>query len=508
MRRALIAGLVVLVSTPTFATAGQRVGIFVGSNGAPSGLTPLQHAEHDAERMRRVFVDLGGLDPSDAHLLQSPSADAIVQLIARVGGSAKMMVFYYSGHADNRALLLDGSQLSFTELRRALDANGSQLSLHLIDACRSGALARRKGASLGRPFELDSAHPGEGRVVITSSAEWEDSHESDRISGSFFTMHMATGLRGAADGDHDGRVTLSEAYSYVYGRTVETTLGSRGGVQHPTFAHDWSGRGDLVLTWPPSSGGTITFSDGDYVVVSSHTGRIAAEVTTPDTQLSLPSGNYRIRKRTRSEVLSGRVQVAQGQNYEADRHLVEREAHARLVRKGGAKSPRIAHTARVMGGIRGRVADGVGTAALFRAGYEATLPWLSAMPFVSVTTPAAFDTPRLRYRSQELGLGVLISRAVDLPWLTLKGGLMAEAMRLSQVEVQNREAARSTWGGAFALHAALQSPPFLGDFVASVVAEAAIYVYRGTDADREPAGPGEVLTRPSYRALLALGYEF
>lgn len=508
MRPLLISFVLALMSTPDFAVGGERIGIFVGSNGAPAGLTPLQHAENDATRMRRVFVDLGGLAASDAYLLQSPSADAIIQLIERVGTSAKMLVFYYSGHADARALLLDGSQLSFSELRRTLDASGAQLSLHLIDACRSGAMARRKGASLGRPFALDSAHPGEGRVVITSSAEWEDSHESDRIGGSFFTMHMATGLRGAADGDHDGRVTLSEAYSYVYGRTVETTLGSRGGVQHPTFAHDWSGRGDLVLTWPPRSGGTLGFGEGDYIVVSTHTGRIAAEVTTTNAQLSLPPGNYRIRKRTRSEVLSGQVQVAKGEHYEADQHLVQREAHARLVRKGRANDPRIAHTARVMAGVRGRVADGIGAAALFRAGYEATLPWFSAMPFLSITTPAAFDTPRLRYRSQELGFGVLVSRALDLPWLTLKGGLMAEATRLSQVEVQDKETERSNWGGAFALHAALQSPPFLGDFVVSAVGEAAIYVYRGTDADREPVGTGEVLTRPAYRALLALGYEF
>jgi hypothetical protein len=94
------------------------VGIFVGSNGAPAGLTPLQHAEADAARLRRVFVELGGLPPENAHLLEAPTADQILQVIKERGSGAQLLVFYYSGHADQRALLLEGSELSFAELDR------------------------------------------------------------------------------------------------------------------------------------------------------------------------------------------------------------------------------------------------------------------------------------------------------------------------------------------------------------------------------------------------------
>lgn len=501
--------MLLLVGAPlTVQAEPERVGVFVGSNGAPPGLTPLEHAEADADRMRRVFVDLGGLAASDAYLLQSPSADDILELIHTVGGPKKMLIFYYSGHADDRALLLDGSQLPLSELSRALKDSGAQLSLHLVDACRSGALARRKGASLGAPFVVDATQTSEGKVVITSSAEWEDSHESDRMGGSFFTLHMATGLRGAADEDGDGRVTLFEAYRYVYGRTVETTLASRGGVQHPTFAYDLSGRGEVVLTWPARSGGTLVFSDGDYVVIEAHSGRVAAEISTSHARVNLPLGEYRVRKRTRSEVLSGRVRIAQGQTQLADASLTEREAHARLVRKGGPKDPDLAHTLRITGGVRGRVADGLGASAIFRLGYEATLPWFSVMGFASLTVPSGFDTPRLRYNTQELGLGALVSRSVDFRWVTLRGGLLAEILRLSQSEVSQQEPQRNTLGGALGVHAGIETPPFFGDFVASLAGEAAVYVYRGSAADREPSGPGELLTRPAYRALMSLGYEF
>lgn len=504
----MIPWLAILIASASPEAAPPRVGIFVGSNGAPDGRTPLSFAEEDARRMRRVFVELGGLAPENAHILEAPTADAILAIVRRFGSAAGMLVFYYSGHADERALLLERSELSFVELNRALESTGARLSLHLFDACRSGALTRRKGASLGERITVDAADGGEGRVVITSSAEWEDSHESDRLGGSFFTLHMATGLRGAADADRDGRVTLSEAYRYVYGRTLESTLGNSSGAQHPTFAYDLSGRGDLTLTWPTRSGGTLVFGNGDYLVVEARSGNVAAEVATRNARINLPSGEYRIRKWTRSEVLSGRVEMTDGLTVEADQLLTEREAHARLVRKGTPAGPRLAQSVRVMGGVRGRVADGIGLAAMFRLGYELSLPWFSVMPFASVTTPSSFETPRLTYRTRELGLGLQVSRALDFPWITLRGALLAEGVNLAQSELSGRERHRATWGGAVAGQLGLESPPFLGDFVAAVVGEAAIYVYRTTEAALEPAGDGEIVTRPTYRLLLSMGYEF
>jgi hypothetical protein len=495
-----VLGLLLVVSP-------DRVGIFAGSNGAPAGRAPLEHAEADAARMRRVFVELGGVAPEDAHLLEAPTAQAILETIKRVGPGAGLLVFYYSGHADERALLLEGSELSFAELSRALDEVGARLSLRVVDACRSGALARRKGASLGAPFHLDKSDRGEGKVVITSSAEWEDSLESDRLGGSFFTLHLTTGLRGAADTDKNGRVTLSEAYAYVYGRTVESTMISASGAQHPTFAYDLSGQGDLVLTQPSQTGGTLSFGEGDWFVLDAATGRVAAEIGSPAT-IALPAGEYRISKRTRSEVWSGKLRMTKSASLIADELLTDREAHARLVRKGGPEDPGAAHALRLQVGLRGPIDEGLRAAMLGRIGYELVLPWLSVMPFVSATLPRAFETPRLRYDSFELGLGVLVSRTLDFELLSVRGGLLVEGVRLTQSEVDDKEPTRATQGGAFGAQLALESPPFLGDFVASIVGEAAFYVYRRTDVELEPIDGGAIVTRPSYRLLASLGYEW
>lgn len=487
--------------------AGSRVGIFVGSNAAPEGKEALAHAQADAARMRRVFIELGGLEPSQAYLLEGPSADQILQTVARAGADAQMLVFYYSGHADERALLLGESELDLTRLSAALEATEAQIGLHIVDACRSGAMTRRKGASLGEPFSFDAADRGEGKVVITSSAEWEDSHESDRLGGSFFTLHMATGLRGAADADENGRVTLSEAYRYVYDRTVESTLASGAGVQHPTFRYDLSGRGDLTLTWPTRAGGVVHFGAGDYVVVDARTGRVAAEVRA-QARLALAPGAYRVHKRTSSEVLSGRLEVRAGSSLVADAALTEREAHARLVRKGGPRGPRFAHTVRVLGGVRGRVGSGLEAAPMFRIAYDLVLPWFTARPYLSATTPAGFETPRLRYLTRELGVGLLVFRALDFRYLTLRGGLLAEGLMLMQSEAEGREPGRTSAAAAVGAHVGLESPPLLGDFVAALSGEAALYAYRFTSAELEPAAGAELTTRPTYRVFVSLGYQF
>lgn len=500
--------LATLLAQALLAEPSGRVGLFIGSNGAPPGRTPLEHAESDARNMRRVFVELGGLAAEDAYLLEAPSADAILDAVRRVAVGAKVLVFYYSGHADARALLLESSELSFTELDRALAAAGAELRLELVDACRSGAMTRNKGASLGERLHVDASEQNEGRVVITSSAEWEDSLESDQLGGSFFTLHLATGLRGAADADGDGVITLSEAYRYVYGRTVESTISAGAGTQHPTFSYALSGRGELALTWPERAGGTLAFGDGDYFVVDRATGRVAAEIVTPRAKVNLPAGSYRVHKRTRTEVLSGEIELTRGVTIQADALLTEREAHGRLVRKGREADPGFSQSLRLMGGLRSRVGDGVDSAPILRLGYELVLPWFSLMPYAQGTLAADLTTARLSFSTTELGLGVLFSRAIDFRLITLRGGLAVEGLRLAQAEAAGKERSRESWGAVFAGQLALESPPLVGDLFIAAAVEAALYVYRSTPAALEPTGSGELTTRPALRGLFSVGYEF
>jgi hypothetical protein len=504
---ALVLAALALGGTRAWAEAvapGERVGLFVGSNGAPPGRAPLVHAEADARNLRRVFVELGAIAPGDAQLVEAPTADALLRAIEAVPRGARVLVFFYSGHADARGLLLEGSTLDYAALDRALAARGAALRLELVDACRSGAMTRRKGATLGKRLQLDDT-PAEGRVIVSSAAEWEDAHESDALGASFFTLHLATGLRGAADADRDGQVSLSEAYAYVYARTVESTLGA--GTQHPTYAYDARGRGDVVLSWPERASGRLSFGDGEHLVVDVGTGRVVAEVRPPTRALALPPGVYRVHKRTAREVLSGRVTLAHGQSVAVEPWLVEREAHARLVRKGRDADPTWSLAVRAELGLRGRVDAALDTAPHARVGVEASLAELSLMLYGAGTLSTRLEAGRLGWDAQELGLGVRATRALDLPWLTLRAGVAAEALRLTQTEAEGREPARV--GGAAALAALLgvDSAPLVGDVSVGASVEAALYVYRATSAVLAPTDAGELATRPTVRAHLVIGWE-
>ena len=159
---------------------------------------------------------------------------------------------YYSGHADGDALHLGGTRLDLVELRDVTAGSSAEARVLVVDSCRSGALTRVKG---GRPvpnFEitLDSPPRAQGFAILTSSAAGEDAQESDQLRASIFTHHLISGLLGAADRDHDGRVTIDEAFEYSSERTLAATASSLPGPQHPTYRLEIGGRNDLILSEP------------------------------------------------------------------------------------------------------------------------------------------------------------------------------------------------------------------------------------------------------------------
>ena len=87
-----------------------------------------------------------------------------------------------------------------------------------------------------------------GYAFLTSSSAGEAAQESDLLQASFFTHYLVSGLRGAADGDGDGLVTLSEAYQFTFNETRAQTTGTAGGIQHPAYEVEMRGTGGVVMT--------------------------------------------------------------------------------------------------------------------------------------------------------------------------------------------------------------------------------------------------------------------
>ena len=88
--------------------------------------------------------------------------------------------------------------------------------------------------------------------MITSAGPSEPAQEWEALGGSLFTHHWLVGLRGAADRNSDGRVSLFEAYSYTYDHTLAASSTASAGIQHALHEFDLRGAGDFVLTRPAS----------------------------------------------------------------------------------------------------------------------------------------------------------------------------------------------------------------------------------------------------------------
>ena len=239
--------------------------VSAGNNVGNDGDFPLRFAEEDAIQFATVMRNLGDVDPENSILVQGASAAGlrktsldtnrrIRRAISRGDQNTSLIVFY-SGHADSGGLHMRGSNLSFTELEDLVEASPAKVRVLILDSCRSGGVTRVKGASPAENFTISARNKveAEGLAVITSSSAWEDSHESDRLRGSFFSHHLLSGLRGAADHNRDATVTLNEVYSYAYQQTLRSS-GQTQSLQHPTYRYDIKGKGDLALTQNPSFG--------------------------------------------------------------------------------------------------------------------------------------------------------------------------------------------------------------------------------------------------------------
>ncbi len=325
-----IAAALTLVCLPARAET-LRLGVFVGNNVGLGGEAPLRHAEREAEELARLFRSLGGIERNRAEVLIGQSAGVLTDKLTVVEGRVQegvdrgddvMLVLYYSGHASEDALHMNGSELPMDQLRAWLTRMPARVKVAFIDACESGVLARAKGGSVTAPLSLgvNEALTVTGTAVITSTGPTELARESDALGGSIFSRALITGLRGAADNDADGRITLSEVYGYAFSETVRNSAAVGEAIQRPEHNFELHGTGEVVLTRLAEHAATLVFAEeqeGTYSVIALGNGETVARVekTPGETRkIGLPAGRYVVRKVRRTDVLVGEVDLIWGGN--------------------------------------------------------------------------------------------------------------------------------------------------------------------------------------------------
>jgi len=263
--RFILVTLLILVGQATASTDNGviRYAVIAGVNNGGQDRVQLKFATKDAESIYSVFTSLGGLPPENTNLLIEPDAEQLLsaiddikrrvsesKLVNKTEQNSKRVefIFYYSGHSDEKSLLMGDETVSYTQLKGVINTVGADVRVAILDSCASGAFTRLKGGTHVKPFLANTATDVSGYAYLASSSADESAQESDAIGGAYFTHYMVSALRGAGDLSEDKKITLNEAYHFAFTETLAQTEGSRYGAQHAAYDIQLSGEGDLVLT--------------------------------------------------------------------------------------------------------------------------------------------------------------------------------------------------------------------------------------------------------------------
>jgi hypothetical protein len=433
-----------LVCRPALALPDETWLVAIGNNRGDAWDGPLLYAERDARELSDVLRQHGKVRSDRVRVLLDEDAPTISRTLAEVrdairnsgAASARMaaLVVYYSGHADAESMHLRDTQLQLEQLRELVLQAPAAVRVLIIDSCRSGTATRVKGLRAASDFTIDVATrlQSEGTAVLSSSTADETSQESDRLRGSFFSHHLLNALRGAADRNGDGQITLSETFEYTRTQTLRSSSQTRS-LQHPTFAYHMKGRSDLILTTvgvPASGGSSIRLSSaGNYLITDGQeSGPVVAEIVSlrDAARFALLPGRYVVQRRDAREYRLYKLQLSSAQEVMLDQLPYRVVAYDQLVRRRGGER-RAVHGLTALVAARGEVQPGIGVMPNLLLGYGIDLPVLTVSARLRGGLSSWTSTDRgLSAQRYELGLSILLQRYVDLPWLTLSFGLSLE----------------------------------------------------------------------------------
>jgi len=247
--------------------------VVIGINNYPK-TRRLKWAVNDARAFYRHLVDVIQIPDENVTLLLNKDAglarlrSALGTHLKKMAGKEDMVIIYFAGHGatEKDVLSPDGdglekyllpydvdprdlyaSALPMREISHIFYRIQSQRIIFIADSCYSGASGGRTislsgiRANISDAF-LDRIAGGKGTVIMTASGANEVSAEDEKLQHGVFTYYLLEGLKGAADTDKDGLVTVDEAYRYVSTHVPRTT----GQEQHPVKKGTVEGR--LILS--------------------------------------------------------------------------------------------------------------------------------------------------------------------------------------------------------------------------------------------------------------------
>jgi uncharacterized caspase-like protein len=241
----------------------------------------LRYTVSDAESLYQLLVGPGGFKKEHV-LLMTDKAEkpptlrnikwALGTFLARSAKKDDTVLIFFAGHGapeiDQRGVERDGlakylipadadpddlysTALPMDEMQTIFGRVEAERMVVFLDACYSGAAGGRtfsskktRAGNMDDQF-LERLTRSKGRAIITASRPSEVSIELPELGHGIFTYYLVEGLKGAADLNKDGIITVQEIYEYVE-QKVSAKSRSVGGNQHPVMKGEMEGALPLV----------------------------------------------------------------------------------------------------------------------------------------------------------------------------------------------------------------------------------------------------------------------
>ena len=255
----------------THASTVQHPAISVVAIGISSTLTQQipsrTHAAHDAETVAKYFQTLGGVPSSNIALLTDRKATStriektLREWLPTRSTTDGIVIIYYSGQAmvsprgEIMLVPYDGTKTPtslyrLSALESVLARLHPQQAILIFDGKTSPIVDQTKTPPTPR-WDLD----GENTIRLIAVEGLATGIEDDAHRHGLFTYYLLRGLRGEADTNRDGKVTLGEMSGFVRQKVAWASKSQFGTTQRPQIipllkADD--NATDLVLTTLPS----------------------------------------------------------------------------------------------------------------------------------------------------------------------------------------------------------------------------------------------------------------
>ena len=194
-----------------------------------------------------VLSDEDDINPTRNHIISRLSA------ISRSATSDDSILFYFSGHghvdedqsyllsADSFRNSLKDTAISTELIKKIMGESLARVKIIILDSCHSGAIKGIKNSGIMTKSFFDSIFPPpEGFVVLSSCKLNEFSYEWPEKDHSVFSYYLLEGLRGSADKDEDGTITITDTHSYTSDKVKKWAF-QKGIEQSPTLDAKISG---------------------------------------------------------------------------------------------------------------------------------------------------------------------------------------------------------------------------------------------------------------------------